>query len=262
MIDAPHCPATTPEPSQRLSARPRLMICDDHRLIVEMLVASVIPSYEVVATAFDGEEILGLVRQRAADCLLLDLFLPRHNGLELIPRVREIQPALKILVLTMALDRPTAAAAFAAGANGFVPKDADTDELRRAIREVVAGRRYLSPRVPKNTRRIGLHTLYPALCNPTPRQHRILIRMGDGESESAIARELGVTPACITLHKRNLMRALGLEPGASLREFAFRIRVAIDAGSPRNLRWRAPVDPAALALPMGRPGDDAEPSGP
>jgi DNA-binding NarL/FixJ family response regulator len=239
MVKAPDCSGGRFEPVGESLRKLRLIICDDHRMITEMLTATLAPDYDVVGVAFDGEALLALVRRQPADCLLLDLFLPKQNGIELIPILRVIQPSMEILALTMVVDRATAAAAFAVGARGFLTKDCSVDELRHAVGEVLARRRYLSPLVPKNTQRVGLRAAYPALCNLTERQEQILAMMGDGECESAIAHALGVTPAAITLQKQNLARILGLHSGASLKQFALRIGRAMDAGRRWDGRWRA-----------------------
>jgi len=254
MIDAPISPAARFESLDDRRGRPRLIICDDHRVVVDMLSKTLGDDCDIVGVALDGETLLDVVRRCPADCLLLDLLLPKHDGIELIPRVRALQPSMRILVVTMVLDRRTAAAAFRAGAHGYFPKDASWVELRHAIHEVLAGRRYLSPRVPKNTRRVGLRALLPALCNLTARQEQVLVMMGEGKSETAIAHQLGVSPTAITFHKQKLARVLGVESEASLKHLAFMVREAIGT-APAGGPWRA-LQAQRPDKSRARPGDE------
>ena len=119
----------------------RLLIADDHALVAEGLRKLLEPAHRVVGVAHSGAEALKLVAEREADCLLLDLSMPEGNGLDLIRPIRARVPGLKIIIVTMFVDKALAEAAIQAGADGFVPKDAGIDELQTAIAEVLAGRR-------------------------------------------------------------------------------------------------------------------------
>ncbi len=120
----------------------------------------------------------------------------------------------------MMLDRGLAEAALSAGANGFVPKDAGSDELRTAIAQVLAGLRYLSPRVPKTSHSLSLGARHVSLHRLTPRQQEIVLLLGEGRSGVEIAHTLAVGASTITFHKHNIMRALGIESEASFVKFA------------------------------------------
>jgi two-component system response regulator NreC len=162
------------------SSRPCLILADDHRMIVESLCTTLGREYDISGVANGGDELLALLRRSTADCLLLDLVMPGKNGLELIPGVRNLRPAMKILVVTMLLDRALANTSLFAGASGFVPKDASIAELKLAISEVLAGRCYVSPRVPKSSHRVGLAAHHTGLHLLTPRQEEILLLLGQG----------------------------------------------------------------------------------
>ena len=205
---------------QEETARPSLILVDDHRMFVEMLRDSLAGYYDIAGVAHTAEGLLALLETRTADCLVLDLQLPDRSDTSLIADVRRRRPAMRILVLTMFCDRAVAEAAFAAGADGFVPKDADGAELRHAIAEVLAGRRYLSPRLPKSSHGAGLEALHPALARLTPRQQDVLCMLGCGESETEIANRLQVAPSTVTFHKRNIQCVLGLENQRALVGYA------------------------------------------
>jgi DNA-binding NarL/FixJ family response regulator len=138
-----------------------------------------------------------------------------------------MQPEIKVVVLTMLLDRALAEAALHAGAAGFVPKDAGATELRTALKEVLAGRRYVSPRVPKTSHRVGLWARHEGLYRLTPRQEQILLLLGEGKSCSQVSRELGLTPSAITFHKHNLMRTLGIASESDLLHFAVLVESSV-----------------------------------
>lgn len=206
--------------------RPRLILADDHRLLVQGLREMLGVHYEIAAVAHDGEALLALLPTTPADCLLLDLSLPGRSGLEILPEIRAIQPALRVLVLTMHVDRILAEASLASGALGFVPKDSGMEELETALTEVLAGRRYLSPRVPKTSHRMGLDAAHLSLSRLTPRQQGILRLLGQGKSSGEIAEHFGLTTSAITWHRAHIRKALGLANEWELARFAILVHLA------------------------------------
>ncbi len=207
-------------------SRPRLVIADDHRLVVHGLCQTLRRRFDVVGVAYGGEELLRLLETVAADVLLLDLSLPGRNGLELLPDVLALQPALKVLVVTMHVDRVLADASLAAGAMGFVPKDCGPAELQEAIRLVLEGRRYVSPRVPRHTERAPLDSVHAGLANITPRQQEVVRLIGQGKRSAEIAERLGVTESAITFHRHAIRKALGLDDEWALTRFAILVQLA------------------------------------
>ena len=203
-------------------------------MIVEAFCEVLRDNYEIAGVAFDGDELLDLVSRCPADCLLLDLILPGINGLELIPRVRSLQPAMKILVVTMLLDRAMADAALSAGADGFIPKDGTIAELQFAISEVMAGRPYVSPRVPKTSHRVGLGAYHTGLAALTPREHETILLLGEGKSETEIAHILGISLTTVSYHKHHMMRRLGIKNNTALLQFAVLARAEAERAPATN----------------------------
>lgn len=206
--------------SQEQAPRQSLILVDDHRMFVEMLRRWLGQTYDIAGVAYRADELLTLLKTATADGLLLDLQLPDRSDVGLLTAVRRLRPTLRILVLTMFRDRAVAEAALAAGADGFLPKDADAAELARALAEVLAGRHYLSPLVPKSGHRTGLDAVYSALQRLTPRQQEILCRLGDGMAAGEIAEQLNVARSTVTFHKHNIQRILGLETDRALLVYA------------------------------------------
>lgn len=206
--------------------RPRLILADDHRLLVQGLREMLGKRFDIVGVAYDGEALLELLRATTADCLLLDLSLPGRSGLEILPEVRTLQPALRVLVLTMHVDRILAEASLAAGALGFVPKDSGMEELETALTEVLAGRRFLSSRVPRSSHRLGLDAAHLSVSRLTPRQQEILHLLGQGKSSGEIADHFGLTISAITWHRAHIRKVLGLTNEWELARFAILVHLA------------------------------------
>lgn len=206
---------------------PTLIIADDHALVVDSLRSRLTPTYEVVAVAADGDELLRVLRHKKAMCILLDLEMPGRHGLEIIPLIRRAAPSSRILVVTMFEDRVIADAALSAGAHGFVPKSAPVRELDVAIGEVLAGRTYCSARVARPGHRLGLGAEHLGLHRLTPRQQQIILLLGDGKSGKEISDVLHLSPSTVTFHRRNTMRVLGLRSESGLLRYAILVRAAI-----------------------------------
>ena len=206
--------------------RPRLVIADDHRLLVQGLQKMLGKRFHIVGVAYAGDELLGLLRSTTADCLLLDLSFPGRSGLDILPEIQALQPDLRIVVLTMHVDRVLAEAALAAGALGFVPKDSGMDEVERALTEALAGRRYLSTRVPKFTHGVGLDATHLSLSRLTPRQQEILRLLGQGKTSGEIGDSIGVTESTITFHRARIRKILGLSSEWEMARFAILLHLA------------------------------------
>jgi len=198
----------------------RLILADDHQLLVEGLRHLLAPRFDIVAVAYDGESLLTTLRRTTADVLLLDLALPGRSGLDLLPDVKALRPEMKVLVVTMHVDRVLADAALAEGADGFVPKDAGIEELEVAIKEVLAGRRFVSRLVPKLTSRVSLDAGHLAMARLTPRQHEIVRMIGEGHSTAEIADALGLQPSTVSFHRHNIKTILGIPTERGLVRFA------------------------------------------
>jgi DNA-binding NarL/FixJ family response regulator len=173
--------------------------------------------------------VVAAVKKARPDVLLLDLSLPGRNGLDLIPELRQSAPDTAIVVVTMHTDFVVAKQALALGAAGFMPKDSGIEELQEAITEVLAGRRYLSPRIerhavqPSSPDREGWSRL-------TPRHKAILRAIALGRTTEEIAEELGISVHTIHFHRRNIRRILGIESENGLTRFAVVMQMGSEDG--------------------------------
>jgi len=215
--------------------RAKLVIADDHRMVVQGLEQMLAKRFDIVGVAYAGDELLTLLGRTPADGLLLDLSLPGRSGLDILPEILALQPDLKVLVLTMHADRVLAEASLAAGALGFVPKDAGMEELKLALSEVLAGRRYVSPRVPKSSHRVGLDALHASLSRLTERQQTILRLLGQGLTSAEIGDKLGLSENTITFHRKRIRTILGLTTEWELTREAILVHLATsDGGATRR----------------------------
>ena len=212
-------------------ARCTLAIADDHELVARGLATLLAPHHDIVGITHSGAELLGLLSKQPVDCVLLDLSMPRQSGLDVLPELRKRCPRLKILVLTMHVDRELVEVTRTLGADGYLPKDAALPELLGAVDAVMRGEQYVSPLIPKYTERTSLQALHPALCSLTPQQQRILMLLGEGLSSAAIGKAVGLSESTITFHRANLRRKLGIETELGLYRFAMLMRTMVPEGS-------------------------------
>lgn len=212
--------------------RATVVICDDHPMVSQGIRSLLRSHYTAVGVVSDGRELLDTLRRTRPDVLLLDVSMPHINGLELLPQVVQLAPTLKVIVVTMHVDRALADLAIGAGAHGFIPKEASAEELNAAIEHVLSDARpFISPRVPRRSFRDGAAVAHPALDRLTPRQRQILSLIGAGKSTQEMAASLGVSQRTIEFHRAGIRKALGVTHEAGLLRFAIALRVA-DAESP------------------------------
>lgn len=196
----------------------RVLLVDDHRLVREglaMLIETE-PGFAVVAQAGDGLEALALVQLHQLDLAFIDLGLPGCDGITVTRQLKQLHPQIAVLVTTGSLGPSHVEAALACGAEGFVPKDADSAELLLALRSVANGGSYVSP------------ALAPSATNPdelmllSPREQQILTLIAAGQSNPDIAEQLHISLATVRKHRENLMRKLNLRNAAEITAFAIR----------------------------------------
>lgn len=186
--------------------RRSIVLVDDHALVRRGLAALLATDgrYRVIAEAGDGEEALATLAGCRPDAVILDLSMPRLDGLETLRRLRSAGMRLKVLVLSMHDDEPFVARALGLGAQGYLLKDAMDDELFEALDAVLRGHRYLSRRL--DAARIeSLETEPSAL---TEREREVLQLIAAGHTTHEVARILSISPHTATRHRANLMQKL------------------------------------------------------
>ncbi|MGQ0537458.1 MAG: response regulator [Gemmatimonadaceae bacterium] len=212
--------------------RTRVLIADDHPLMGQGLSAILRPTCEVVGVVQDGREVPDAVAAKAPDLLLLDLSMPHRNGLDLLPQLVRSFPKLKVVIVTMHVDRAMADAAIAAGAHGFVPKESSSADLNDAIEQVMQGKRFISPKVPRRSFSEGSVADRPPLSRLTPRQKQILLMVGGGKTSQEIAEAIGVSYRTVEFHRASVRRVLGVTNEVGMLRYAMLLQQAASGDRP------------------------------
>jgi DNA-binding NarL/FixJ family response regulator len=198
-----------------------VLLADDHAIIIEGLTKVLEPEFEVVAAVSDGRRLVEAARTVQADAIVADISMPGLTGIEAAREIRKTNPDAKIIVLTMHPEASYARAAFEAGCSGFVLKQASASELRLALREALAGRRYLTPALAEEMAEAVSGRRPESAAQPlTPRQMEVLRLIAEGRSSREIAAALGVSVKAVQFHKAEVKRRLGVHSTAELTRYA------------------------------------------
>jgi DNA-binding NarL/FixJ family response regulator len=200
--------------------RPRILIADDHKLVVEGLRKLLEKEFEVVGTVDNGRALLAAAERLKPAVILVDVSMPLLNGIDACARLRVLLPSSRVVVLTMHADRSYAAEAFKAGAAGYVLKGSATSELVRAIQTVLRGQRYVARALPAS---ILAGARLAGEARPghiTARQREVLQLVAEGRGAKQIAALLRISVKTVEFHKARLMDQLDLRSTAELTRYA------------------------------------------
>jgi DNA-binding NarL/FixJ family response regulator len=224
-------------PGDRAPAPVRVLIADDHKIVREGLVSllSLLPGIDVVGAAIDGDDAVRQALELRPQVVLMDLNMPRCNGVEATQQLREALPETRVVVLTTYSDDAWVFSALQAGARGFLTKDAGAEEIHRAITAVAAGHAQLDPSVQSrlldalgrgdhfavaDAAADGARTGPPDEL--TPREAEVLGHIAAGLSNTEIAATLFVSEATVKTHINHIFTKTGLRDRAQLVGYAFR----------------------------------------
>ncbi|MGB8144587.1 MAG: response regulator [Chromatiaceae bacterium] len=193
----------------------RVLLIDDHALfrfgVSELLERRGIQ----VDARGDGEAGLARVREQAPDVVLLDLRMPQMTGLEVLKRLRAADQTMPVAMLTTSTDERDLIAALQAGAQGYLLKDMEPEELITALKDILAGRTVVAKELTGILARVvqGGHEdrrAPVAFSDLTPREREILCHLAEGRSNKGIARVLGITDGTVKLHVKAILRKLAV----------------------------------------------------
>ena len=204
-----------------------IVIVEDHTILREGLRAllSADPKLEVIGEAGDGRAAIQCVEKLSPTLVLMDLSMPRMNGLEAIKEIKKQKPETKIIALTVHRKEEYILATLQAGADGYVLKDANQSELMMAIEQVLAGKRFLSPGISEKViegylegrKTLRTKTTWDTI---TQREREILKLIAEGYKNREVADYLCISLKTVEKHRANLMRKLDLHNASALTAFA------------------------------------------
>ncbi|BCJ35274.1 DNA-binding response regulator [Actinocatenispora thailandica] len=209
----------------------RVVVADDQRVVREgiELMLSLTDGVEVVATAADGEQAVAAVARHDPDVVLMDLRMPRCDGVEATRRVRRDHPRSQVVVLTTFADDESVLAALRAGARGYLTKDAGADEVARAVHRVAAGQADLDPDVQRRLLELlpAHQPARPVPTGPAPdgltdREAQVLSLIAAGLSNTEIAQALVVSEATVKTHVNHVFAKTGVRDRAQAVAYAYR----------------------------------------
>src|SRR5262245_14202215 len=203
--------------------KPRLLLADDHTMVLEGLTCLLEPEFEVVGKAVDGRAMLTMATKLKPDIVIADVSMPLLSGIEAVRQLKRKDARVKVIILSMHSDVELATEALRAGASGYVLKHAAAESLSRAIHEVLKGGTYVSPRISVDVLSAVQQTCrqpdHPAMVL-TQREREVLQLVAEGRTIRGIANILDIAGRTVVFHKSNLMDKLGLRTTAELTCYA------------------------------------------
>ena len=204
--------------------RPRIVLADDHSLLLGAFKSFLEPEFEVVGTFLDGRTLVDNVKDLHPDVIVLDIGMPLMNGISAGQKLKQDIPTVKLIYLTMNQDPDLAAEAFKLGASGYLLKSSAASELAFAIREALTGRSYVTPLITEGM--VGSFVQNLKRKKPTHkltlRQKEVLQLLAEGRSMKEVAALLNLTPRTVAFHKYTMMEQLNLKTGAELIQYAIK----------------------------------------
>lgn len=206
------------------TTRPRVLIADDHVLLLEGLRKLLEKDFELVGAVEDGRALVKAATEVKPDVIVMDISMPVLNGIEAARQIVRLNPDAKIIFLTMHADLTYVSESFRAGGSGYVLKRSAASELSQAIRSVLSGQRYVTPLLAAQERGLTAQKLRgedaSASGRLTPRQREVLQLVAEGYSSKQIAGLLGVSEKTVEFHKSAIMSRLELRSTAALTKYA------------------------------------------
>ena len=213
--------------------RPAVLLADDHTLVLEAFKRLLEPTCDVVGTVTDGHALVKATETLKPDLVLVDVGMPRLNGLDACERVLEESPRTKVIILTMSDDRDVAAEAMRRGASGYLLKSSPPAELFEAIGQVLGGQKYISAVIAEEPAGVFVARAGKSkIGGLSLREREVLQLLAEGRSMKEAADLLGVTPRTIAFHKYAMMDRLGLKTGAELVQHAVAIGLVTSRRAP------------------------------
>mgnify|MGYP001799390506 CR=1 FL=1 len=202
----------------------KILLADDHQMIIDGFksILEKDPAIEVIREASDGEEVLEILKMEPFDVLVLDINMPKLNGIDVMKAVRRHYPKTKVLVLSMYADEYNITELLENGASGYILKGEGIDTLKEAVKQVYEGGEYIQGEVLKTYLKSKSVDPNSSRTPLTKRERQILSLIGYGKSTRQIADELFIAHSTVDTHRRNLIDKLGVKGTKDLIRFAMK----------------------------------------
>lgn len=207
------------------SATIRILIADDHAIVREGLKQILADTKDMVVAgdAENGGEAIKLVRKSDGDVLLLDISMPDRSGIEVLKQVKKESPKIAVLMLSMHREDQYAIRSLKAGAAGYLNKQSAPEQLVEAIRQVAAGRKYISPALAQElANQVGDGREVPLHDTLSDREYQTLVMISSGKTVGDIAAELSLSVKTISMYRSRLLQKMKLRHNAELTHYAIK----------------------------------------
>ena len=204
--------------------RPRVILADDHTLLLEAFEKLLADDCDVVAAVADGRALVEAVERLKPDVVVADISMPLLNGIDAARQIKQASPDARIIFLTMNEDPDLAAEAFRAGGSGYLLKRSAGSELQTAIREVMKHRSYVTPLVTEGLVGSMLHShdARQGVAQLTARQREVIQLVAEGRSMKEAGVILKIATRTVAFHKYRIMEQLKIKTTAELIQFAIK----------------------------------------
>ena len=202
----------------------KFIIADDHRIVrrgIKEIIQDEFPT-AVIEEASDSESLINKILNQNFDLVITDISMPGRNGLEALQQIRQLRPSLPVIVLTIHPESQYAIRAYKNGAKGYLNKETAPDELVNAIKQVLAGKKYITQSVAEDfftsidKKGAPLHQL---LSN---REFQVLKLIANGKSNSEIAKQLLLSETTVSTYRTRILEKLNLQSTAEIIRYAIR----------------------------------------
>jgi DNA-binding NarL/FixJ family response regulator len=204
--------------------RTKIILADDHKMFLQGLQSLLEDEFDLVAVVGDGQALVDSPQRVDADVIIVDISMPVLNGFDAVRRLREQGIEAKIIFLTMHADDRLLAEAFRCGGSAYVLKQSAGEELTLAIKQVLAGQKYVTPLIASEwVQNLSNQVNGAAKLTLTPRQREVLQLVVEGCTMKEVAARLGISTRTAESHKYEMMEGLGVDNTAELIQYAIKL---------------------------------------
>ena len=210
----------------------KIILVDDHQVVIDGMKAGFLlyQDIEVIAEANSGEELFDILNEKLPDIVILDISMPEISGIEVCEKIKQKYPAIKIIFFTGSETEDALFKTLKAGADGFLPKDTEREELVQAIYKVNTGENYISKKIPNTVlidylNKTKLTEQKETIPQLSERELEILELIASGLQYKTIAEKLFISPKTVEKHKRNIQKKLNLQTTIDLVKYAIKNKI-------------------------------------